>query len=303
MGGISPRRFPSPLRYPGGKGKVANYIKLVMMRNGLVGSNYIEPYAGGAGVALSLLFEEYASHIHINDLDHGVSAFWRAVVENTEDLCERVLKTRPTMAEWRRQKGVLEASASKTVDVFDLAFATFFLNRTNRSGIIHGGPIGGVKQNGPWGLDARYNRQDLVRRIRKIARFRSRIAVSGEDARTILGSREREAERSLTYLDPPYYSRGAELYTNYYGDEDHVEIAKLVKRLKGPWLVSYDSTPEVDDLFSGYRSVKYSLSYSAADRYRGTEVMFFSPDLEAPKVASPANIRASVVEAELSRAI
>jgi DNA adenine methylase len=270
-----------------------------MYENALVGHEYVEPYAGGASVGLSLLFEDYASHIVINDFDPGVFTFWKIVLERPDELCARILRTRVTMAEWRRQKKMYHLSQRERVDELDLAFLTFFLNRTNRSGIIDGGPIGGVRQMGAWKLDARYNKKDLVRRIRKISRFRSRITVSGLDAHKFLRRWTKGSQGSLIYLDPPYYSRGNELYSNYYDESDHVGISKLVRELRALWLVSYDAVPPIARLYRGYRKVNYSLNYSAASRYRGREVMYFSPGLNPPKLQSPTNIPVTVVERKL----
>jgi len=147
---IPPGRYYSPLRYPGGKAKVANYVKLVMLQNDLVDVEYVEPYAGGASVALALLFEDYASYVHINDINRGVHAFWDAVLNDADDLCERVMQTALTVEEWLHQREVYRNPES---DGLDLGFATFFLNRTNRSGIIaNGGVIGGPDPTGPWGI-------------------------------------------------------------------------------------------------------------------------------------------------------
>ena len=132
--------YPSPLRYPGGKGKVANFFKLLFLENDLLGSEYVEPYAGGASVGLSLLFEEYASHIHINDLDQSVYTFWKVVLQRPDDLCGRIAAARLGVREWDRQRQVQSATDP---DELDLAFSTLYLNRTNRSGIIGGGIIGG----------------------------------------------------------------------------------------------------------------------------------------------------------------
>lgn len=301
MPGISPRRFPSPLRYPGGKGKIANYLKLLILQNGLVGSHYVEVYAGGASVALGLLFEEYVTHIHINDVNRSIFAFWDAVLNHTDELCRRVADAELTMEEWHRQRAVQTATDP---DPLDLAFSTFFLNRTNRSGIIGGGVIGGQHQDGRWKLSARYNRSDLVRRIQKVARFRTRITLTQLDAAAYLRTiTDRVPDRSLLYLDPPYYAKGHGLYENCYDHVNHVEIAEIVRNLNMPWVVSYDAVPQIIGLYDGFEHIRYGLSYSAADRYRGAEVMFFSPDLVNPGLPSPANIRAGLVDRARARSL
>lgn len=285
-------RFPSPLRYPGGKGKVANFIKLVMIENGLVGCDYVEPYAGGATVALSLLFEEYADHIHINDLNRSVYKFWLVVLERTEELCDRIAKVRVTPNEWLRQ---LDVQDHESPEDLDLAFSTFFLNRTSRSGIIGGGVIGGKQQAGRWKLDVRFNKEDLIRRIRRIARFRNRITLTGLDTADYIRDCLPGLQSPFVYLDPPYYVKGEGLYLNFYRHSDHVEIAGLVGELKIPWIVSYDGAPEIEAMYSAHASIEYDLHYSAGRPSRGRELMFLSDSLTIPRVESPANISMTLV--------
>jgi DNA adenine methylase len=285
------RRYPSPLRYPGGKGKVANFIKLLFLQNDLVGHEYVEPYAGGASVALSLLFEDFASHIHINDIDRSVHAFWRAVLDDTDGLCRRIVETPLTVDQWLHERGV---QTDADAEPLDLAFSTFVLNRANRSGIINqGGVIGGLDQTGPWKLDARYNREALVRRINKIARFRTRITLTNLDAAELLIRWTTGAESpAMLYLDPPYYVKGAELYQNWYDHDDHVAIASLVRRLQHPWVVSYDAVSAVTEMYRRPKTtmLRYGLQYSARERHAGDEVMFFSKRLAVPRRESPAGI-------------
>jgi DNA adenine methylase len=229
-------RYYSPLRYPGGKGKVANYIKLVMIENDLVGAEYVEPYAGGASVALALLFEDYASHVFINDINAGVYAFWNAVLNDVDELCARIRETPVSVEEWRRQRDIYRDPLSCGLD---LGFATFYLNRTNRSGIVSGGVIGGLRQTGAWKIDARYNRDDLIRRITKVHRFRTRITLSCLDAARLLETwiADVSEQPAFLYLDPPYYLKGGDLYDNFYSHADHEEIASKVAELPRPWLV------------------------------------------------------------------
>lgn len=288
------RRFPSPLRYPGGKGKVASFVRLLLLESDLVGCEYVEPYAGGATVALSLLYEDYASHIHINDLDPAVHAFWLACLTNTEALCRLVHDTVISVEEWDRQRAIqtdLDASP------IELAFSTFFMNRTNRSGIITGGIIGGRDQKGPWKLDARFNRDNLIRRIQKVGRFKNRISLTCIDAVKFLDSWcQPTGVDTFVYLDPPYYVKGGDLYRNFYGPEDHHMVAASVARLEVPWMVSYDAVPEIMRLYKSDERVRYTLAYSAGSRGRGAEVMFFSDLVQVPDVASPAKVPLALVD-------
>jgi DNA adenine methylase len=293
MGVTAQQLFPSPLRYPGGKRKLSGFIKLLMLGNGLVGREYVEPYAGGASVALSLLYEDYASHIHINDLNRSVFAFWAEVLADPESLCRRVREVAVTVEEWHRQRAVQSKSGASRAD---LAFSTLFLNRTSRSGIIGGGVIGGLKQTGKWKIDARFNRADLVRRIQKVARHRTRITLSQLDAAEYISESLPAIADAFVYLDPPYFTKGEGLYQNFYEGSDHAEIAALVKGISQPWVVSYDAAPEILRLYESHASLAYGLRYSAQERYEGTEVMFFHPDLQAPDVESPANIPSRLVD-------
>ena len=281
--------YPSPLRYPGGKRKLAAFVKLLLQANALVDGEYAEVYAGGAAIGLELLFDEYVRRIHINDLDAAVHAFWMAARDRTDELCARVSNANLTMAEWHRQRAVLAAESS---DPMDLAFATLYLNRTNRSGILTGGPIGGHAQKGEWALDARFRRSDLIRRLERIGRFQARIEIYSQDGADFL---ERVAptlpERSLVYLDPPYYVKGQEaLYANYYRPADHERVARLVRAQDRPWMVSYDDQPEIATLYEGAVAVRYGIPYTAHQRYRGREVAFFAPSLVIPAVADPARV-------------
>lgn len=286
--------FYSPLRYPGGKRKLANFMTLVFRTNRLLDGEYAEVYAGGAAVALTLLYGEYVRRVHINDLDPGVYAFWIAARDRTAELCRRVRDAKLEMDEWERQRAVL---VSADPDPLDLAFSTFYLNRTNRSGIITGGVIGGKGQLGEWKIDARFKKDDLIRRIERVGRWASRIKIYNLDGaeflRTVV---PKLPARSVLYLDPPYYVKGQEmLYANYYGPDDHAEVARLVSEGTGHWIVSYDDTEQVRELYRDYRSLAYGIAYSAHHRYRGREVAFFSDSLTIPSVPDPARVTAADV--------
>lgn len=283
--------YYSPLRYPGGKGKIAGFIHKIFETNQLLDGCYVEPYAGGASVAISLLINEYASKIVINDIDRSIYAFWHSVVNETEELCRLINDTNVNMWNWRRQKKIqknkLEAS------YIELGFSTFFLNRANRSGIINAGVIGGNDQSGEWKIDARYNKKELINRIERIADYRDRIAIYNLDAVNLLETIEENLPvKTLYYFDPPYYIKGKELYVNHYKHRDHEVIAQKIGELnEKKWIVSYDSTPEIKSLYSSYNKLEYSLNYSAANPSRGKEVMFFSDDLNIPPVSSPTKFK------------
>ena len=269
-------KFVSPLRYPGGKLKVVDYVKQLMEVNDLIGGTYIEPYAGGASVALSLLFDKYAGKIKINDKDRAIYAFWYSVLNETEELCRMINDVPVTMDTWQVQH---ELQKHK-----ELGFSTFFLNRTNRSGILNGGVIGGKNQLGTWKIDARYNKKDLIERIEHVAGYADLIELTSMDAVALIKRYKRTpAVKTFCYLDPPYYVKGQDLYLNYYRDEDHQDIAKAIKKFKGQWIISYDAVDFISELYKDYRQKEYYLSYSAGNPAKGKEIMVYSNGLLIPE--------------------
>ena len=278
----------SPLRYPGGKAPFAPFIAKVMEKNGLADGHYLEPYAGGAGVALELLFEGQASHIHINDVDPAIYAFWLTVTKHSEELLALLESTPITMEEWFRWRLVLREESNATL--VEKGFATLFLNRTNRSGILKAGVIGGKKQDGDYKLDARFRKDVIAARIEAIAKRSGNISVYCEDSLQLLARcSEFLPKQSLIYLDPPYYVKGKGLYRNYYEHDDHVAIAKKLQRkgFKWPWVVSYDIAEEICAMYQMSQSLSYGLNYTAQRRYVGNEVMFFSSNIAVPDEAIP----------------
>jgi DNA adenine methylase len=259
-------------------------------------SEYVEPYAGGASVALGLLYDEYVRRIFINDIDKSVYAFWYSVLNETESLCRLVRDTPLTMEEWRRQR---EIQLNPDSSLLERGYSTFFLNRTNRSGIISGGVIGGKNQTGKWLIDARYRTDDLISRIEKVARYRRRIILRNLDAIDFL--REiipQLTSQALIYLDPPYYIKGKEdLYINFYKPENHAQVAEMVRTITNHnWIVSYDDVPQIRTLYEGYRFIDYFLSYSAQKRYKGPEIIFFCHGLEVPEVIDPAKVKGQALQ-------
>jgi len=275
----------TPLRYPGGKAKLAVYVKSLMEANRLLDGEYVEPYAGGAAIALELLFHEYVSRIYINDISRPIHSFWKAVLHHTEGLCKLVKDTPVTVRAWDKQRQIMVNPFDH--DALALGFATFFLNRTNRSGILNGGIIGGRDQTGPWKIDARYNAAELIRRIQSIADMKNRIRLTRQDALHFLKSGvEKWPEKTLIYLDPPYYVKGRDLYYDFYTPKDHACVAGFVRAgiKKQRWIVSYDNAPAIRKLYGASPHIIYYIGYSARSACQGSEVMFFCDGLKVPSV-------------------
>lgn len=273
--------YYTPLRYPGGKTKFVPYINSALEKNGLIGCDYYEAYAGGAGVAFSLLFGGRCKSISINDADHAVYAFWKAVVEQTGDLIKMIENTPINMDVWHQQKDIFQNPSRSTL--LEIAFSTFFLNRTNRSGILKAGVIGGKNQTGKYKLDARFNKFALIERIIAIGKMSDRISVHNQDALDFIDDVDSKRDgNSFMYLDPPYYVKGEGLYRNFYTHSDHVEVKDKLAGVGFPWLVSYDDNEEIHDIYKDYKKETYVLNYSAQKKMKGSEVIIFSDNLDMP---------------------
>ena len=171
--------IPSPLRYPGGKYKLYKYVAELVKANNC--TTYIEPFCGGAAIALELLFEGVVKDVVINDYDYTIFCFWNSILHETKEFVQLILDTQITMGEWYKQKAIREEV--DTHSTLEIGFSTFFLNRTNRSGIIDkAGPIGGYSQQGNYPIDCRFNKQHLISQIQKIAEFKDHILILNMEA-------------------------------------------------------------------------------------------------------------------------
>lgn len=276
-------KFYSPLRYPGGKNKLSSFIASLCMKNNISG-HYVEPYAGGASVALKLLLDGYVKEITINDLDRSIYAFWHSILTNTEEFCKKIKNTNVTLNNWKRFKKVL--LNKEKASLFELGFATFFLNRTNRSGIINGGIIGGVAQKGEYKIDCRFNKDNLINRIKFIALHKKNIHLYMMDALNLIEKVQTDGHEDniIFYFDPPYYEKGPSLYMNFYKHNDHARVSKAIRKIKkAKWIVSYDDAYEIKKLYAGCKSKEYALLHTAYKSRAGKEILFFSKDLIVPE--------------------
>lgn len=281
----------SPLRYPGGKAVLSDFLADVVVANSLQDGTYVEPYAGGAGAALNLLFSEHVHRVMLNDIDPCIFAFWNTILKYKKDFVDLIWTTPVTIHEWRRQREIYRHQTRYSL--IKVAFAGFFLNRCNRSGIIvSGGPIGGYNQNGKWKLDARYNKDELIRRIEKISLYKDRVSIFNMDAIDFLNQIVRKGkslERTFVYLDPPYYVKGSQLYLNHYQPEDHAELARFImKQTSFKWIISYNNVPEIHELYRQCKRINFNLDYTAHTRKIGTELLIFSKNLFLPDNLIPA---------------
>lgn len=277
--------FYSPLRYPGGKNKLAAFIAKICIDN-KVNGHYVEPYSGGASVALYLLMEGFVEKITINDKDRSIYAFWHSILNHTDQFCEKIKDVEVSIEEWRRQKSIQGNKEKESL--FDLGFSTFFLNRTNRSGIINGGPIGGMDQSGEYKINCRFNKVDLIDRIREISSKKKNIRLYRKDAIKLIDKIQSESkndENVIFYFDPPYFFKASSLYLNHYQSYDHRLVSEKIKAIEGvKWIVSYDNVPEIVALYTDCQMKEFSFKHTAYKVRTGKEVLFFSDSIRQPDV-------------------
>lgn len=286
-------RFYSPLRYPGGKNRAIALFKDIIHLNNLQKCTYVEPFAGGASIALGLLIEGDVERIIINDADPSIYSFWISCLTKNEEFCELLINTKVTVDVWQQQKEIYQslredAIQGKEYDKMALGFATFFLNRTNRSGIIKGGVIGGHAQTGNYKIDARFNKQNLEERLKTIAKFADQVEVHCKDAKQfLLDNCNIWPTNTLIYCDPPYVQKGHGLYMNYFNKKDHIMLSKTILSLKNKhWVVTYDMDPLIAEIYKGYLNKKLILTYSVSHERlvsQSDEYIFFSNGLKIPK--------------------
>lgn len=272
--------FSSPLRYPGGKTRLANKLLEIIEKNfeGDERVVLVEPYAGGAGASLALLFAGYVEKIIINDLDNAIYTFWKVAVSDTDYLINKIKRVEITVAEWKKQKAIFHSTKSPR----KLAFATLFLNRTNRSGIMNGGPIGGLDQSGEWKIDARFTKKTIISRLEQIKKFKSKIEVQNLDGILLLKkleARENAADLFI-FLDPPYFQKGQSLYLNHYNNNDHEALSRFLENSSfKKWVMTYDDVPYIKNLYARMRTRGFSIQHNAYESKVGREVMIFPRSL------------------------
>lgn len=283
-------RTYSPLRYPGGKTQVYEYIRELVQVN--QSSTYIEPYMGGAGVALKLLVNGDVKKIMVNDYDKSIYAFWYSVLNYTDELIDMIDQTDITIGEWEKQREI-QFKKEDVEDLLKLGFSTLFLNRTNRSGILKAGVIGGRKQSGTYKLDCRFNKEVLIEKIKIIASYKSKIKLYNMDAEKFIKLSISKTKNSLTFFDPPYYDKGSVLYTNFYSHQNHVDLKDTIaSHMEGKkWILTYDLCQEIKEIYSDFDNVEYALNYSVANKEKGIEYMFFSKDIQRGRIEELLNLQ------------
>ena len=278
--------YLSPLRYPGGKSSLTQPLADIIERNHLYNCRFYEVFAGGGGASLNLLFRNTVAEIFINDVDYHIYAFWHSVLNETDSLIAKIREVEISIEEWYRQKGIYDKPEGQTD--LDIGFATLFLNRTNRSGVLSSaGPIGGYEQIGKYKIGARFYKATIIKRIEAIAQRKDSIQISNHDALKVLEDLAQEnvdGVPSLFFLDPPYYNNGARLYLNYYLTEDHQQLANMLNQHNDLyWLTTYDNAEDIRAMYQERRVFEFHLNYQMNGPKRGKELMIVSDSIGLPE--------------------
>ncbi|MDN2567923.1 DNA adenine methylase [Aquibium sp. A9E412] len=266
----------SPFRYPGGKGFLTGYLASQLETLTAGDRHYAEPFCGGAGAAINLLEDGAVATIHLNDADIRVHSAWRAIVQETDRFLERLANVPLTLEEWHASRDLLISSEAGEYS-FELGFATYFINRTSRAGIILGsGPIGGYRQTGRWKIDARFYRESMSRRIAWIGENRDRIRLTNEDALVFMArAKDRmPLERTLLFVDPPYVQAGSKLYLNAMSESKHSALADMLQSGGYPhWILTYDNHPLIHRLYADFTLRSIQVNYSLRSARKEREVL------------------------------
>lgn len=263
----------SPLRYPGGKSKIYEKVKLLIEANDLCNKTYVEPFAGGFGIGIRLLQDNIVQSAVLNDVDIHIYHFWYSVLNCTDNLIKKIVDTPITIEERDRQKKIYEDKDAIPVDD---GFATLFLNRVNYSGVIKGGPIGGISQNGEYKVDCRFNKSEIIKKIQKIAKLKEQIELYNCDACDLIINRLIGTKENLFFnIDPPYVVKGSQLYTNYFKEADHKYLSEIINRYLHdiPWIMTYDDCSLIREIYSQYHLQEYYLLHNAGGSVLGKELV------------------------------
>jgi len=280
---VKASKFNTPLRYPGGKSRISNFIEDMILLNNLEDSNLYELYAGGAGASINVLFSGLCKKIILNDLDFHIYSFWHSILNQTDELIKLISDAEVNIKNWDFQKSIYDDFSNHSI--LEVGFSTFFLNRTNRSGILYkAGPIGGRDQTGNYLIDVRFNKKNLINRIIKIADHKDSIEIHNKETIQYLKYIFKLKKKNLIFLDPPYYNQGENLYMNFYKDSDHEKLSKILQSNQDKnWLLTYDNVDRIKQLYKNSRRAYFPMTYTLQKKKKDKEVMMISDNLHCPK--------------------
>ncbi len=283
-----PKGHPiSPLRYPGGKASLSRYIADVLESNLLTSCTFYEPYVGGGSISLELLERGSITKAVWLEKDPLVFAFWHCLLHQGYELYDEIESLDITIEKWKSLLSFRDVREPPECDeeLLNLGVAGLFFNRTNFSGILKAGPIGGRSQLSDYSLDCRFKKDRMLGLIKYLyEKYSGHIEIYYGDALTFLEARRCEILNSFSfvYIDPPYYKKGKNLYRYYYTDEDHTRLANHITSQSYPWLVSYDDDLFIRNLYKNSEIQPIYLDYTAYTSRKGMELLISNLEIPPP---------------------
>lgn len=285
----------NPLRYPGAKRSLTNYIDELIQANNLQGCRFYEPYAGSAAVGLELIQRDVIGTLVLCEKDILISALWSCVFNQTDELCNLIQNTPISIETWHKLEPYRQVTDINEYPLIELGFAGLFFNRTNFSGIIKANPIGGIKQTSKYKIDCRFNKEKIIEIIQRLGQYRNQVEVYHGDALEFMKSQQNHflRENCFAYFDPPYYEKGSKIYRFYYRNQDHIDLCKYVSHVQHlDWIISYDDAPFICSLYgdTGAQYRPFFLDYCCASKVRtqGQELLISNLPLPPFPVANAA---------------
>lgn len=257
-------KFLNPLRYPGSKSAFIDDFSELVRSNNLSGLEIVEPYAGSASISLGLLFKGLVSSATLVERDPLVYSFWYCVFNRTTELVQAIKDLDVSLDTWHKLTKYRDLDGVDGEDVLALGVAGLFFNRTNFSGVLHAGPIGGQSQGSAYAVDCRFNKADLIKRIETVSSLADRISVHFGDAiQTLEKANGEDNENRFFYVDPPYYKQGRKLYRYHYSLSQHKDLANALSQANFRWILSYDNHPVIEHFYSDFIQISTGFRYSS----------------------------------------
>lgn len=289
-------RYLSPLRYPGGKGRMGPYLAdLMASQYGLLEVEiWAEPFAGGLGAGLHVLAADVAEEVWFCETNPALAALWRMIRTDLDDLARRIELTNPTIdLFYASREMVKNAATTGGHDDQELAVAALILNRCSRSGIVapNVGPIGGKDQAGKYTVKSRFDPAKVAARLRALSPYTQRLRqydCSGIEFLRGLDGGVGIEEEMLAFVDPPYTDVGNDLYGRGMSVAEHRELAWILNTSPMRWALTYDATPHIwTDWYPNRAVMEYGISHSAHKQHADTEYLIVSDNLILDPIRAP----------------
>lgn len=264
----------SPLRYPGSKAGLIEWMDSFLNKNGLIGAQFVEPYAGSASLGLGLLSRGSISSLMIFERDPLLFSFWYSVFFRTDRLVALIERYEPSL-KTREELNWLRKSEVVIDDIELMGYSALLFNRTGFSGVLNSGPIGGISQTSKYTVDCRFNKPSLIERIVELSKFSSKVTVYFGDAiKALTDANNADNSNRIFYVDPPYYIQGPKLYRYFYDFSDHLKLSETLVNAEYRWLLSYDDHPAIRHFYREFSIYEPQFRYSSRVPKKEHELLY-----------------------------